>query len=163
MELEGSLLCSQVTTSCSYVDPDQSSTWAPTSFSHIHYNIPSMLRSPKWSCFLTNTLYAFLLFHMCNMPWHTHSSWCDDSIFDEEQHTGPPKKKKLSGTHFGIYCPEIINKICCEIHAFSFSTHVMGNLLTVLEQQVFLILPSIQWCLSFPLVLQGSRTIILSS
>jgi len=95
MELEGSLLCSQVTTTCPYLDPDQSSTWAATYFSHMHLNIASMPRSPKWSLshFLTKTLYtSFFSFIYVTCPAYLILlDLLTQIIFDEEQHTGPQK------------------------------------------------------------------------
>jgi len=136
MEPEGSLLCSQVTTTCPYLDPDQSSTWAATYFSHIHLNVASM---------------PFSFFFICLLKYYLMRS-----------STVVHKKSFSFGNSFGIYCPEIVNKIGCERHAFSFSTHVMGNLLTYLKQQGFSFFPvysgvyqSLQYCkvaepLSFP-------------
>ena len=82
MEPEGSLLHSEVPTTCLYPEPDRSSPcphiplpeWSILIlFSHLQLGLPSGLLPTG---FPTKTLYMPLLYpHTCYMPRPSHSSW----------------------------------------------------------------------------------------
>jgi hypothetical protein len=80
MQPEGSLLHSQVPATCSYSEPNQSSSSPPSHILKFHFNItiPSMPRSSKWSLSLRfphqNHVHTSPLPNTCYMPRPSHSS-----------------------------------------------------------------------------------------
>ena len=83
MKPEGSLPHSQVSNTCPYPEPHQSSPCPPSHFLFIHLNtiLPSKPRSVKWSLPVRlsheNLLWTSPVFHTCHMPRPSHSAWLD--------------------------------------------------------------------------------------